>query len=238
MSDYWAGTNGRTNVDILPNDQTIEIRTPAGALVGYGWASKGNGGIEKDQVQRWILKTRDTNMWFPRAKVRMGKPSDPVWAGLKTQQEFISRAEWTFDARTDYYVKVNCLTFAGPPNNPQATIPNIPVPPPLEFLPPAVGAGQQGDVGMAEIIPAGSAVPSAYVTVIGSSPVERIEYWALYPTYKQPGVVGGVNSTNALYSIENPNNFAKLFNEKAWSDKHSFVIAACRYHAVFPVAQP
>ncbi len=236
MSDDWAGTNGRTNVDILPNDQTIEIRTPAGALVGYGWASKGNGGVEKDQVQRWILKTRDTNMWFPRAKVLMGTPRDPVWAALKTQQEFISRAEWFFDARSDYYVKVNCLTFAGPPNNPVATLPNIPVPPPVEFLPPAVNSPSQADIGMTEVLNSG--VVGAYVTVIGVSAVERIEYWALYPGYKQPGTVGQVDNTNVLYSIENPNNFAKLLNAKTWSDKHSFVVATCRYHAEFPVAQP
>jgi hypothetical protein len=226
-------------MDILPNNRTVEIRSLGGQLLGYGYAVAGAaGGVEKNQVQRWFLLKRGADSYPPRTAVQFKFPADATWRSpspIANVNDFIAKVQQQFDAASHLYAKCNCMNIVGPPNG-QSTIPSISVPPP-DFLSPPGTVPSQLDLGTCELFQGG--VPVGYTFTKGALP-DRHEHWALYPGYNPPGsdAPGGGHFVVRAGHIEEPNNFAALFNQKIWSAQHTYIVAACRYHAVFPTADP
>src|SRR3954468_18219191 len=91
---------------------TFELYDPNGAdqtVMGYGLSSAGAAEINgAEQVQRWILFSRDGSDFFPTRTLQIRRARDTLWKGVTDKSTFIRTARAQFRSTQDRYVKANC----------------------------------------------------------------------------------------------------------------------------------
>lgn len=202
---------------LIPN-RTVQIESTVGQILGLGFSVAGPAANQ--EIQRWLMFTRDLGRdSFPRNPVRI-RPTDlPGWREI-TQLDgdtgFLKKARDTYIQGRDLYIVANCLSVQGTP------IPDVPVP---AFLPSDPGGDSQGFWGMAPLsLDTAPAVGVVYVESVTT--LTRLEYWALYDSYRAPdtGVQVEIGKENALGGGD---AFARIIEGSRWTSHTTPTLVSC-----------
>ena len=217
-----------TAIDLIPNNLTIQLTdVSSGDVLGYGFGMPGVPSLgEAQQVQRWIIRTRDRSAWFPHTDVRMEYPLDTQWQHT-TLNAFLSMVKWVFQSDRDLYVKANCKAVTGVERLDSGEL-LAPA-----FLSPDPDGAPQADIGTCQVR---QGYPVGYLTTIGINTVKRVEYWALFERYQQPGAADatGGRVESVAQRIPVASDFGDLMNGGLWTASSTLVVAACGYYPSLP----
>jgi hypothetical protein len=185
--------------------------------VGYGLGVLPQGAQE--QEQRWWLKDRRTDFWFPNLDHYLRIAANP-WAGISTIAAFqteVSRPG-NFDNRLHLWVKGFArLTQVITGQLPVATLP------PVQDANLDLWGASQGDIGIAQIRIANVMRGQIFTKQLDRS--ASVEYWFLNSEYDFE--LQG-NTSPDLMAVKSGEHFSEL-RRSGWTQGSFLASTTCRY---------
>jgi hypothetical protein len=203
----------------IRNGRVVELwrRHAAGdVLAGYGLGVLPVGSAE--QEQRWWLKSKTPDLWFPNVDHYLKVTVDTGWTGITNVAQFNQKVQPLFDGANHLYVK----GFAKLTQN----ISLFPLP--VATLPPVqdpnlnLWGASQGDIGISQIRTANVLRGHIFTKQLDRS--ASVEYWFLNANYD----FELQNTSPDLMAIKTGEHFSET-RRAGWPAGSWLVSTTCRY---------